>query len=235
MTTLPTHPRTGLTALGYRRDGRPIFPILGGSEDADTADTTAKPDATTTATAQPDKGFPENTPVAEMTTEQAANYWKHQARKHEDRVKAFGGLTPEQLADLRAKAQRAESLERDLMSDSERAVAEAAEQARLVAEAELWPRLVDAELRAAAAAAGKDLGKLQANLKLVDRSKFLTDSGDIDTDMVTEYVDGIAPATGTRRGPSPEGHGRRDSTASPDRSVAAGRELYRNRHAKQTT
>lgn len=30
--TLPIHPRTGLTALGLRRDGRPIWPVLGGSE-----------------------------------------------------------------------------------------------------------------------------------------------------------------------------------------------------------
>lgn len=32
MTHLPTHPYTGLTALGLRRDGRPIWPVLGGSE-----------------------------------------------------------------------------------------------------------------------------------------------------------------------------------------------------------
>lgn len=29
---LPRHPRTGLQAVGYRRDGRPIWPILGGSQ-----------------------------------------------------------------------------------------------------------------------------------------------------------------------------------------------------------
>ncbi len=30
--TLPIHPITGLTALGLRRDGAPIWPVLGGSE-----------------------------------------------------------------------------------------------------------------------------------------------------------------------------------------------------------
>lgn len=30
MSELPTHPYTGLTAIGYRRDGRPIWPIRGG-------------------------------------------------------------------------------------------------------------------------------------------------------------------------------------------------------------
>ncbi len=33
MTRLPTHPFTGLTAIGFRRDGRPIYPVKGGSED----------------------------------------------------------------------------------------------------------------------------------------------------------------------------------------------------------
>ncbi|MFE7634466.1 hypothetical protein ACFU7Z_10635 [Kitasatospora sp. NPDC057518] len=35
MTTkaLPIHPRTGLQAVGLRRDGRPIWPVLGGSGD----------------------------------------------------------------------------------------------------------------------------------------------------------------------------------------------------------
>ncbi|SDT69727.1 hypothetical protein SAMN05216371_3848 [Streptomyces sp. TLI_053] len=33
ITTLPIHPRTGLQAVGLRSDGRPIWPILGGSGD----------------------------------------------------------------------------------------------------------------------------------------------------------------------------------------------------------
>jgi hypothetical protein len=32
MTPFPTHPFTGLTAIGFRRDGRPIYPIRGGSQ-----------------------------------------------------------------------------------------------------------------------------------------------------------------------------------------------------------
>lgn len=31
--TLPTHPFTGLTAIGFRRDGAPIWPVMGGSDD----------------------------------------------------------------------------------------------------------------------------------------------------------------------------------------------------------
>lgn len=35
---LPVHPRTGLTALGLRRNGAPIWPVRGGSGDDDPAD-----------------------------------------------------------------------------------------------------------------------------------------------------------------------------------------------------
>ncbi len=36
--SLPVHPRTGMSAIGLLRDGSPIWPVLGGSEDADEGD-----------------------------------------------------------------------------------------------------------------------------------------------------------------------------------------------------
>lgn len=35
---LPVHPFTGLTAIGFRRNGDPIWPVRGGSEDGDAGD-----------------------------------------------------------------------------------------------------------------------------------------------------------------------------------------------------
>lgn len=35
MSILPTHPRTGLTALGWRRNGDPIWPVMGAAPDDD--------------------------------------------------------------------------------------------------------------------------------------------------------------------------------------------------------
>src|SRR3546814_11137571 len=35
-----------------------------------------------------------------MTAEQQAAYWQDKARKHEDRVKKYGDVTPEKLAQL---------------------------------------------------------------------------------------------------------------------------------------
>jgi hypothetical protein len=150
-----------LTPIGVRKDGRPIYPILGGSEPP----TPPAPPAPAPPSAPPapdpsDKGFPDGTPLERMTVEQREAYWKHYARKHENRVKAFGGLTPEKLAELQEKAQRAEALEFDLMSDKDQAVAQAAAEARLVAEAELMPQLVAAEFRAELK--GRDTGRAAA-------------------------------------------------------------------------
>src|SRR3546814_1652596 len=44
--------------------------------------------------------FPADTPVKDMTAEQQAAYWQDKARKHEDRVKKYGDVTPEKLAQL---------------------------------------------------------------------------------------------------------------------------------------
>jgi hypothetical protein len=168
-----------------------------------------------------------------MTVEQQAAYWRTQARKHEDRVKAVG-LTPEQVKELRDKATKHDALERELMSDKDKAVAEARESARREARAEVLPALVAAEFRAAAGNRIES-ARLATILEPLDLSKFLTDNGEVDTDKVTAYVNGVAPGTGTGlqqppRGPSASGQGRRDSSAQP--SVASGRERYAQRHKK---
>ncbi|WP_371517995.1 hypothetical protein [Kitasatospora sp. NBC_01300] len=55
ITALPIHSRTGLQAVGLRRDGRPIWPILGGSGDPDPGTGTGAPtgDPTTPPTPGP--------------------------------------------------------------------------------------------------------------------------------------------------------------------------------------
>lgn len=49
-----------------------------------------------------DRGYPENTPLAQMNVDQQAAYWKFHARKHENAVKGLG-LTPgNEAAELQA-------------------------------------------------------------------------------------------------------------------------------------
>lgn len=158
------------------------------------------------------------------------------SRKWEDRAKA--APKPDEIEALREKAARVEALEYELSSDKEKAVADAKKAAQEEARSAYVPRLVSAEFRAAAA--GRlEPERLATILEPLDLSKFLTDSGDVDTDKVSAFVDGIAPARGTetppqRRGPSTDGLGRRESTTTTA-SVAAGRELYRSRHPQKTS
>lgn len=48
-------------------------------------------------------GFPLNTPVADMAPEHQAAYHQHHARKHEQRVKAYGQYTPDQVKTMAAR------------------------------------------------------------------------------------------------------------------------------------
>lgn len=58
MTNLPVHPYTKLTAIGFRRDGSPIWPIMGGSEPA----APATPTPAAPAGATPPNPAPTNDP-----------------------------------------------------------------------------------------------------------------------------------------------------------------------------
>jgi hypothetical protein len=65
-----------------------------------------------------DDGYPANTPVAEMTHQQAAAYWRHQSRKHEDRVKAMGDYDAlKQKADDYARLVAASAAAHNRLSD----------------------------------------------------------------------------------------------------------------------
>jgi hypothetical protein len=71
-----------LTPIGVRKDGRPIYPILGGSEPPTPPALPAPaPPSAPPAPDPSDKGFPDGTPLERMTVEQREAYWKHYARK----------------------------------------------------------------------------------------------------------------------------------------------------------
>lgn len=256
---LPIHARTRLLAVGIVR-GRPVWPILGGDDTADaaaqaaakaTADAAkvaadqAAADAAAKAAADAaanEKGYPENTPVSEMTPDQRNAYDRHM--RDQNRAKAqewksiTGDMTPEQfrahMQDLQAKAARQDALERELMSDKDKAVAEATDTAKAAARAELLPDLVHAKFEAAAA--GRLTGEqISAILAPLDLKFFLDTSGKVDTAKVNTYVEQVAPAKGTngtqppRLGPSSSGQGNRGNSTT-GASVASGRDLYLSKH-----
>lgn len=164
-----------------------------------------------------DKGFPDNTPLAEMTAEQQAAYWKHYARQHEGVAKARADYD-----DLKAKADELDALKAASATEQEKAVKAASEAARTKALQETTPRLVAAEFRAASA--GRHTPEqLAAILEPLDMSKFLDPKGNVDTAKVDAFINSVTPAP-AKPGFPDLGQGRRPGGAGP--SVAAGREMF---------
>lgn len=201
------HPLTGepLRALWVRPDGRACWPIMGGAEDADDkGDTGDKGDDANkgAGTDKPgdkgdqgsaDKGFPENTPVAEMTAQQQVAYYKHQSRKHEERATAYrtaaGGKTADEI---KTELEAVETLRREKLSDQERAVEDAKREARESAAREYAPKAARTAFEFALSHL-KDEDRTEL-IDTLDLTKVITDSGDIDTAKVRSIVEKIAPA-----------------------------------------
>lgn len=182
----------------------------------------------------PDTGdtydFPEKTPLKDMSADQQAEYWRHKARKHEARVTALGDVEQ-----LRADAAELARLRREGMSENDKALADAREQAaneaRTAERASFAEQLVTAEFRAANN--GRiETDRMKGLLEGIDPHKFLTPEGQVDTDKVKQYVDGVAPADTKQKWPD-MGQGRRGGGAAKSSGVAAGRALFEDRHSQK--
>jgi hypothetical protein len=122
--------------------------------------------------------------------------WKAEARKHEDRAKAWkakadaGAEAAKKLADIEAANQTAQ--------EKAEARAAAAEKAAVEREHAAQQRIASAEVRAALTGVVPDPAAVVEDL---DLSKFLTETGEIDTDKVTALkakYEALAPAQGPR-------------------------------------
>lgn len=65
-----------------------------------------------------DRGYPEGTPLEQMTDAQQAAYWRHHSRKHEQR--AAQAPPPDELAQLRDKAAKFDAAEQANLSELEK-------------------------------------------------------------------------------------------------------------------
>lgn len=132
-----------------------------------------------------------------------AEKWQSLARKHEQRAK-----------DNAEKAKGYDELKKSSMTEQEKAVEQAKADARAELLRETAPRLVSAEFRAVAA--GRLTSEQVAELiEDLDMTKYLTESGEVDTERVTKKVDALAPK-GDGKPVFPDlGQGKRD-TAKPD-------------------
>lgn len=173
-----------------------------------------------------EQGYPEGTPVADMTAVQQAAYWKAQSRKHESRVKGMGDYES-----LKAQASEYQKLVEANRSEQEKAVEAAKAEGRNSALAEFGSRLVEAQITAAST------GRLSDEQRSIlfdglDRSKFLTADGVPDVERINALINGIAPKPVDEQEPArvDMGQGRRNGAVAP--SLAAGANLYAERHNK---
>jgi DNA-binding helix-hairpin-helix protein with protein kinase domain len=178
---------------------------------------------------EPATGFPADTPVAEMTVDQQAAYWKHQSRKHEERARSR-----EDYDAVKAKAAELDKIREQQMSETEKAVNKAREEAlaegKRQAMTDLSTKYTRAMLETALTTRGRTPEQVETLLRHVNFESYVA-NGEPDTDAIAAYADSIAgPVTGGGqvRGPD-HGQGNRGQQGKA-RGLEAGAAMYRERH-----
>lgn len=258
------HPHTGipLEPVYVTRHGVPRYPILGAAEDdgegvnndgdgdgsgdgsgADGGDEGGKGDGGDGEGGdEANLGFPKDTAIKDMTLEQKAAYWEHHAKKHERawQSKSLVEMTPDEVRALR---DRNAELERGQMSANERAIADAKAEGERIgresATSEARDRslgYIEGHIDALLTARGIKRDDVSDLLDTFDRSKFLTDEGDIDTVKVATVIGGALPSgngRGRGNGQGPDmGQGNRGG-GNRTTGVDAGVDLYDRIHNKK--
>lgn len=204
---LPFHPVTGLQAIGIGKSGKPWWPVMGASEDhVDPNQTPSDPpsaDPPNPGPQQqdpPDRGFPANTPIKDMTPDQQAAYWKFHDRQKSNLLDKFQGITPEQALQWK---QEAEQRAREQQTPSERALEDARTQATnaaLQTAAEQWaPQLAESIVSQFVT----DEQARPAVMAGLNPMSFVKD-GRFDKDALIGHLTGLAAAFG---GAAPSGGG----------------------------
>lgn len=143
-------------------------------------------------------GFPAKTPLSEMSGDEKAEYWRHKARKHESENKQL----------RQAKSGDGAKGKADESKDGVDP-AKVREEAEAEARNRYAPMAVKAEFKAAFGDR-RTSAQVDAILKTLDLSKFLTLKGDVDTDMVIQTADALAPKGSSAGSSSPDmGQGKR--------------------------
>lgn len=173
-------------------------------------------------------GYPDATPVVEMEATHQAAYWKHHARKHEQR--AAGALDAAEVQRLRDRDAALKTLEDAQLTDSQRIQAEkdvaAAEAATAKAEAEKATRralLLEIALtkKLTVAQAERLRGATKEELE-ADADAYLVEVGG------SGAGNGVQGGSGTPR----SGGNRGGDVGGSKATTATGADLYRERHNK---
>ncbi len=208
------------------------FGPLGVTDDGGGGTTTT--DATAAATVEPDKGYPEGTPVADMTPQQQAAYYRAQSRKWEDQARGKAEPTTDYLKGIKAQADQLEQARRDAESEQEKAIREAVEKAvgdtRTATLREVQSDTVQALLKGALKARG--VTNVDDHIARTNLAAFVKD-GDIDHDALVAHANTLA---GTGAGGSPDlGLGRRGTTKTGTRPGSVAQVMEDRRAAREKT
>ncbi|MEU0940497.1 hypothetical protein [Embleya sp. NPDC005971] len=212
--------------LGYV-NGRPVYPIAGGSGEGEgQSDTDGQDQGDGDAGGDSDTETPESD-AADWGDD--SKKWAALAKKHEARARQNAAAAVK----LQAVTAELDEVRRQGMSDHERALDEAKVAGRT--EAALSFRSQIGRHAIAAAAAEAHVVVPTAALALMDLSALTDDRGEVDADKVAALVSEFAPVA---QQPDERRHvtaGQGPRSTSKDRStgsVAAGRDLYAERHNK---
>jgi hypothetical protein len=186
---LPVHPSTGLLALGLRRNGAPIWPVLGGSEDAaeDASDSGEEPEETKDDPAEGDQDGEDKPlgPAGEKAL-QAEKDKRRAAAATARAEKARADVAEAELAKLRKAAEKTTTPKNadpdEVKVDPEEIQREA--DAKAIAKAN--DRIVRAEVKVAATGRLADPADALAFLDLTQFE--VDDDGNVDEDEVRDAI-----------------------------------------------
>lgn len=153
----------------------------------------------------------EKKPTAEMTPEERIEFEQAAKRKAQDKLKAFGGKTPEDVAKLE---QELEQVRKSKLTEQERAVEEARTQARAEAASSNASQTVDAVLKVALRGRTADASALLD----LDKSAFVA-GGSADVDAITKWVEENSAAAGEKRPTVKIGQGEHEQLTVSDRET----------------
>jgi len=171
--------------------------------------------------------FPANTPVKDMTPEQQVAFHENKARRLEDTLKGFNGLTPKQIADLQAEVV-------DLRTKGQSAEDAAIESAKEAGRAEVRSVLAAERVRTALERALTGRIPNAAALLDLDRSTFIKgDTADV------EAINAWAEANSTesviqKKGGPDLGQGRERGDQQPAKGVGVGADMFDNKRSKKS-
>lgn len=169
-------------------------------------------------------GFPDSTPTADMTPEHQAAYWKHHARKHEQRANSAPDAA--ELERLRAAETELNTRKTAELSETERLQRERDDAAALAATNAATAAAATAELLKLKVVGEKELTPAHA--------AFITGTTREELEASADALKALIPAGGNSgTGSAGNSGGARGSDVGATSTTASGAERYRAKHSKQ--